>query len=42
MLPLFLPTSLLPYGDYQVKVSGITEQAEPERLATYTFRVITE
>jgi hypothetical protein len=42
VLSLLLPTSLLPYGDYQVKVSGITEQGEPEALASYTFRAITE
>jgi hypothetical protein len=41
VLSLFLPTSLLPYDDYQVKVSGVTEQGERERLATYTFRAIT-
>jgi hypothetical protein len=42
VLSLLLPTPLLPYGDYQVKVSGATEQGEPEALASYTFRVITE
>jgi hypothetical protein len=42
VLSLLLPTPLLPYGDYQVKVSGITDQGEPERLASYTFRVIKE
>jgi len=36
---LTVPTELLPRGDYQVKLSGLRDGAEPEVLATYPFRV---
>jgi hypothetical protein len=36
---LLVPPSLLPRGDYQVKLSGVNEGEEPEPVATYTFRV---
>jgi len=38
---LSVPTELLPRGDYQVKLSGLRDGAEPEALATYPFRVDT-
>jgi hypothetical protein len=34
-----LPTGLLPRGDYQVKLSGLGDGAEPEAVGTYAFRV---
>lgn len=40
VLSLLVPTPLMPYGDYQLKVSGIAEEGEPEGVASYTFRVI--
>jgi hypothetical protein len=36
---LVLPAWLLPRGDYQMNLSGLTEGGEPETLATYSFRV---
>jgi hypothetical protein len=36
---LLLPTGLLPRGDYQVKLSGISKGSEPEAVGTYAFRV---
>lgn len=40
VLSLLVPTPLMPHGDYQLKVSGIAEEGEPEGVASYTFRVI--
>jgi hypothetical protein len=37
---LWLPTASLPRGDYQVKLSGVSEGAQPEAVGTYSFRVI--
>lgn len=42
VIALLVPASVLVHGDYQMKVSGITESGETERLATYTFRAITD
>jgi hypothetical protein len=36
---LLLPIALLPRGDYQVKLSGVSQGGEPEAVGTYAFRV---
>jgi len=40
VISLLVPAPLMPHGDYQLKVSGIAEEGEPEGVASYTFRVI--
>jgi hypothetical protein len=39
VVPVLIPAEALPRGDYQVRLSGLTEDGERERLASYTFRV---
>jgi hypothetical protein len=38
---ILLPAELLPRGDYQVKLNGISAGGDPMLVATYTFRVTT-
>lgn len=40
VIALLVPASVLVHGDYQMKVSGITESGELEGLASYTFRAL--
>jgi hypothetical protein len=37
---LTLPAKLLPHGDYILKLSGIPAGGQPEKLGSYTFRVL--
>jgi hypothetical protein len=38
---LVVPSELLPRGDYQVKLSGVTGREDPETVGTYPLRVST-
>jgi hypothetical protein len=40
LLEVLVPASALPYGDYQVKVSGLPEQGGSEGLASFPLRAI--
>jgi hypothetical protein len=40
LLPV--PRTLLPAGDYQVKLSGVPPSGDPEALGSYPFRVTRE
>jgi hypothetical protein len=39
-IAVLVPAALLAHGDYQMKVSGLTESRELEALASYTFRAL--
>jgi len=40
VVAVLVPAAVLIHGDYQMKVSGVTESKELESLASYTFRAL--
>ena len=40
VVAVLVPAAVLVHGDYQMKVSGVTESGELEALASYTFRAL--
>jgi hypothetical protein len=40
VVAVLVPAAVLVHGDYQMKVSGLTESEELEALASYTFRAL--